>query len=180
MKPPNFNHTVELNGQSVTVRTMQPLDRDMEDNFVQNLSLRSRYLRFHSVLTKLTPVMLEKFTNVDYPDEMALIATIDKAGVEHQIGVARYHRSANPECAEVAIVVADDWQGQGVGTQLLLSLRKTGLEAGIKNFELSVLPENSRMLTLAKKLGFRVQPNHGDFQTIELGKIVDGSNPDEI
>ncbi len=180
MKPPDFRKTVDLNGRSVTIRTMQPQDRDMEDNFVQSLSQRSRYLRFHSVLTKLTPVMLEKFTNVNYPDEMALIATIDENSVENQIGVARYARSAVVECAEVAIVVADDWQGKGIGTQLLLSLRKTALEAGIKHLKLMVLPENSRMLTLAKKLGFSVQPNHGDFQTIELGKVVDGSKPDEI
>jgi acetyltransferase len=153
---------------------MQPSDRDIEDRFVRELSAVSRYYRFHGALKALTPPMLERFTHVNYPDEMALIATITDGGTERQIAVARYARFPGTDRAEVAVVVADAWQGRGIGSRLLLDLRELAHQAGIRQLQASVLPDNTRMLRLARTLGFSILPAKPDEgATVELGKGLD-------
>lgn len=174
MFPPNFKDTLEIPGATVTIRTMQPEDRDIEHRFVRELSEQSRYYRFHSALKELSPYMLERFTHVNYPDEMAIIATVPEGEGERQIGVARYARKPGSDTAEIAVVVADAWQGRGVGTCLLLNLRRLATEAGIRHVEASVLPDNRRMLGLARELGFSLKAlKPADYSTIELGKELD-------
>jgi len=174
MFPPNFKDTLEIPGATVTIRTMQPEDRDIEHRFVRELSEQSRYYRFHSALKELSPYMLDRFTHVNYPDEMALIATVLDGDDEHEIGVARYARSPGADCAEIAVVVADAWQGKGLGTCLLTDLRDIARGVGIKHLEASILWDNRRMLGLARTLGFAtrsVKPE--DDHLLELGKDLD-------
>ena len=173
MNPPDYRASLDIAGTLVTIRTMQSSDRDIEQQFVRELSPMSRYYRFHSALRELTPYMLERFTHVNYPDEMALIATVPEGNGEREIGVARYARYPGTDRAEVAIVVADAWQGKGIGSRLLIDLRNLAHEAGIKHLEASVLSGNSRMLDLARTLGFSIKPiNPADSMTIELGKDI--------
>lgn len=178
-QPPDYRELFELDGSPVTIRSMRPEDREIEDRFVRDLSPDSRYLRFHAALRQLTPGMLEHFTRPDYPSEMALIATIAEGGGERQIGVARYHRVPATDCAEVAVVVADDWQGKGLATRLLLRLRDIALKNGIMHFEATVLPHNQRMLALARQLGFTRLPEQHGARAVELGKkLEDPGDPD--
>jgi acetyltransferase len=171
MSVPDYHDVLEVDGTAVTIRAMRPIDRDIEARFVAELSPASRYNRFHAPLKVLGPGMLERFTSLHYPDEMALIATVQEAAGERQVGVARYARFANTDRAEVAVVVADAWQGKGIGTRLLLDLRALAIEAGIRHLEVSVLPGNTRMLRLARLLGFTLKPARaGDVQSLELGK----------
>lgn len=173
MKPPAFEDTIVVDGTRVNIRTLLPADRDIEQAFVRGLSAQTRYYRFHSGVRELSPAMLERFINVNYPDEMALAATIEMEGRELIIGVARYMREPGGESAEMAIVVADAWQGKGIGTRLLLDLRSCAIAAGVKRMNATVLSENRRMYELARKLGYEVEPRHGDYRTVELGKEFD-------
>lgn len=174
MKPPEYNELLDIDGKRITIRTMQPSDRDIEQQFIRGLSPLSRYYRFHSSLRELTPYMLERFTHVNYPDEMAIIATVPEGNGECEIGVARYARNPAADCAEIAVVVADAWQGKGVGSHLLVVLGKLARGAGIKHLEASILCGNRRMLRLAESLGFSIRPvTPGDAHTLELGKDVD-------
>ena len=102
---------------------MRPEDRKIEEQFVRRLTPASKYYRFHAALRELTEYMLDHFTNVNYPDEMALIATIREGDAEQEIGVARYVRTREPDTAEIAVVVSDEWQGKGIGGKLLKDLR---------------------------------------------------------
>ena len=174
MLPPDYKDTLEIADATVTIRTMQSADRDIEQRFVRGLSTQSRYYRFHSVLKELTPYMLERFTHVNYPDEMALIATVPEGVGEIQIGVARYVRIPKSDTAEIAVVVADAWQGKGIGSRLLVDLRHLAMNAGIKHIEASVLSENRRMLDLARELGFSLKAMKPmDYLTLELGKDLE-------
>jgi len=74
--------------------------------------------------------------------------------------------------AEVAVAVADDWQGCGIGMALLLELRKVAVDAGILNLHMHVLSENRRMLDLARALGFVIKQPADGFLTRELGKSL--------
>lgn len=186
MKPPPFHDIVTVDGTRVTIRTMQPDDRENERRFIKGLSAQSRYYRFHAAIKELSPTMLENFTHVNYPDEMALVAVVSDESdngevseigkkAEKLIGVTRYIRLEDPVTAEFAIVVADEWQGKGIGTRLLLDLRTCALVAGVNQLKASVLSENRRMYEFCRKLGFEVEPRHNDYSTIELGKRFEGT-----
>jgi acetyltransferase len=162
----------EIDHHTVTFRSLFPEDQDIEAEFVRNLSDESRYSRFHGALRELTPEMLHRFTHLDFPLQMALIATIPEGSLERQIGVARYATANIDEPAEVAVVVADDWQGRGIATGLLTHLRSTALDAGITDLYVSVLASNRRMLSLAQYLGFNSQAGKGDYQARHLGKVI--------
>lgn len=157
----------------VTIRTMTPADRAIEAEFVRNLSNESRYFRFHSALRELTPAMLERFTHVSYPENMALIATIGSVAGETQIGVARYAKTTpGGDEAEVAVVVADDWQRRGIGTRLLKELRDVAVRGGIHKLHANVLAQNHRMLNLARELGFAYEKGSSSYTARQLGKSV--------
>jgi acetyltransferase len=174
MRPPDYKDSLDIDGKLVTIRTMQPSDRDIEQQFIRELSSLSRYYRFHSALRELTPYMLDRFTNVNYPDEMALIATVYEGIEEREIGVARYARNPGADRAEIAVVVADAWQGKGIGSRLLVDLRNLARDAGIKHLEASILWENRRMQELAQALGFSIRAvKISDGHKLELGKDVD-------
>ncbi len=75
------------------------------------------------------------------------------AVVEHEIvGVARYARRPDSDAAEVAVVVADDWQRQGVATRMLGALTDLALEAGVRQFDLNMQSDNTAVLRLVRRL----------------------------
>lgn len=172
MQPPDIRQDIEINGRMITIRLITPADREIEAEFVRNLSDEARYYRFHSALRELTPEMLERFINMDYPQNAALIATVRQDGKEREIAVARFARCPEQDAAEVAIVVGDEWQGMGIGTRLLLELRKIAISAGIRELHMNVLRENHGMIKLARKLGFHTLPVSDDYTTCQLGKTV--------
>jgi acetyltransferase len=173
IRAPDFEDKMDVDGTRVTLRTMRPEDREIEQAFVRHLS---RYTRFHSTIKELSPALLDRFTNVAYPHDMALIATVMDNGAELEIGVARYARDEHSTAAEMAIAVADDWQGKGIATRLLQGLRSCAQTAGVNRFHASVLATNKPMYDLARKLGYDLSPRNGNFQTLELGKGIEPSD----
>lgn len=168
MRPPDYREQRTVGGAPVTLRTLRPEDRAIEEAFVRDLSPTSRYLRFHSALPALTPEMTERFLNLDYPDQMALIATVPAGDGERQIAVARWARPQGEAAADLGIAVADDWQGKGLGTVLLKRLLELAAAAGIEQITANVLYENQRMRALARDLGFRPAPHQDDPHTLLL------------
>jgi acetyltransferase len=177
MIAPKYCWQHEVDGFDVTIRTLLPEDHEIESAFVRNLSSESRYFRFHGALRELTPEMLHRFTHMDFPLQMALIASIAESSREKQIGVARYVTATIDEPAEIAVVVADEWQRRGIATLLLTHLREVAIEAGIKDLYASVLAGNSRMLSLVQHLGFKTQTGLGDFRLRQLGKSIRKDEP---
>lgn len=170
---PNFSDVFETEGVRVTIRPITPEDRQREAAFVRNLSRESRYYRFHSSLRELTPALLERFVECHYPDDLALVALVEGSDGPEQIGVARYIREPGTDRAEIAVVVADAWQGKGIATRLLLDLRDLARRGGIQTLVASVLKENGRMLELCRQLGFVLEPAGWDGRTSLLGKRID-------
>lgn len=155
MDPLRFRHTWTLDdGTDVTIRPIQPTDADIEQAFVRSLSPQSKRSRFFSPIKELSPSALRRFTQTNYPADMALIATIVDNGAEFEIGVGRFAPGSRPGTAEFAIAVADEWQGMGIATQLLRNLFDIANETGISEIEGFVMRENTGMLNLATDLGF--------------------------
>jgi acetyltransferase len=106
--------------------------------------------------------MLVRFTQLDYDREMAFIAVAEHEGREQEVGVSRYVRSPDGESCEFALVVADAWQGKGVGSALMQALFERARAQGIARMHGEVLTDNANMLELVRHLGFSVQPHAGD------------------
>jgi acetyltransferase len=143
-------------GPRVTLRPIRPEDAEMEQAFVKRLSSESRYFRFMDTMRELTPLMLVRFTQIDYDREMAFVATVPEGGVETEVAVARYVSNPDGESCEFALVVADDWQGRGLGRRLMEKLIAVARARGLRSMLGHVLAENRGMLALARKLGFVV------------------------
>src|SRR4029077_18406088 len=118
-------------------------------------------------LHDLTPAMLARFTQVDYDREMALVALDDGDGAKDApifVGVARYTTNPDGESAEFAVVVADAWQGRGVGSLLMRRLIECAKRNGLTRLEGVVLRANSGMRKFCERLGFVTHddPNEPD------------------
>jgi acetyltransferase len=143
-------------GPAVTVRPIRPEDAEMEQAFVRGLSPESRYFRFMDTLRELTPVMLVRFTQIDYDREMAFVATVPRDGREGEVGVARYVANPDGESCEFALVIADDWHRKGLGRRLMGQLIDVARARGLRNMIGHVLAENRGMLQLCQNLGFAI------------------------
>jgi acetyltransferase len=173
MQPPNLKHEWTAgDGTRVTIRTIQPEDREIEQAFVSGLSSHSKYLRFFAAVSELSPKLLDQFTQVDFPREMALIATINVETQEQEIGVARFVQGGLQGTAEFAVVVADNWQGRGVGRELLHHLFSVAQGVGIEQIEGIVLRENQIMLRLCRELGFTVRQYPDDVELVRISKEI--------
>ena len=157
-------------GTPVTIRPIRPQDSGMEQEFVRHLSDDSRYFRFMGALRELPEKKLKSFTNIDYEQHMAFIATILQEGAELEIGAARYVATDQRGHCEFSIVVDDVWQGSGVAGMLMDSLRQAACECGFKTMEGIVLATNQKMLRFARRLGFRRyhRPGEADIVRLEL------------
>ena len=147
-------------GIVVTIRPICAADLDLEQEFVSGLSANTGYQRFMSA-RRPSLDELRRFTDIDYERELALIATVAVDGKERQIGVARYVKESSPGVAEFAIVLSDDWQGRGLGTRLLVSLLVAAKNRGVQRLVGTTLSVNSGMLSLGRKLGFKLAADPG-------------------
>ncbi len=158
---------VLADGSEVLVRPIRPEDARIEEDFVANLSAESKYFRFMHGLDRLTPSMLARFTQIDYDREMALVAIHPgEDGRDSFLGVARYVTNPDGSSCEFALTVADEWQSRGVGPQLMDRLIHIARERGLDTMIGEVLAQNSRMLRMCKRIGFRSMRSPEDPEVI--------------
>ena len=136
-------------GSSVAVVAMQATDSDRLMRFHGTLSPETTYSRFFLFHPELTAEEVHRFTHVDHRDREALVAVVG----DEIVGVARFDRLDDPEEAEVAFVVADSWQGRGIGSLLLERLAAAAVEGGVRRFVAETLAQNRRMLTVFRHAG---------------------------
>ncbi len=156
-------------GREWTIRPIRPEDAEQMQNFIRDLSEQSRYLRFVSMMKELTPKMLARYTYVDYHRELALVATTSVPNPENRglpkeiiIGLAHYLRNADGVGAEYALVISDDWQGQGLGRTLMTKLLDEAKDQGLDYIEGVILTNNKPMLGLMTSLGLTNDPDPED------------------
>jgi RimJ/RimL family protein N-acetyltransferase len=136
----------------------------------RRLGEQSRYQRFLAIKRELTPIELDRLTNIDHWHREALIARspVPRA----PIGISRYVRRDDFDAADIAIEVVDDWQRRGVGTALLLALRDRALAAGVRRFTATTLAGNEGARALLRQLGsYRVTAIDADVLELEVDLI---------
>jgi acyl-CoA synthetase (NDP forming)/GNAT superfamily N-acetyltransferase len=145
------------------VRPIRPQDAEAVQRFHAGQSAESIYLRFFAPIQSLSARDLQRFTQVDHVDRVALVATIS----ERIVGIARYERTA-PTVADVAFNIADSDQGRGLGSVLLEHLAAAARERGVQRFVADVLPQNRRMLAVFDEAGYGITHRYDD-GVISLG-----------
>jgi RimJ/RimL family protein N-acetyltransferase len=160
--PRDFSADAVLrDGGSIHLRAIRPDDKPRLVDHFNHLSARSVYFRFFASKARLTDAELARFTEVDFVNHVALVATLLEGSEEHIIGVARSivlpRERGKPPRAEVAFAVADAHQGRGIATLPLEQLARFARAGGIEEFEASVLGENNRMLEVFGASGFQVR-----------------------
>ncbi len=155
---------VTKGGSELTVRPVRPTDEEMLSDMFYDLSDQTIINRFFSMLKSMPHRKLQQFCCIDYENEMSLVA-ITKDGVKQKVvGLGSYHLNPATHRAEIAFMMADAWQGQGIGTYMIQSLVKVAKSKKIKGFTAEVLRDNVAMIALMHKAG--VEPK---------STIVDGS-----
>ena len=139
-----------LSGTVVHLRPIRPDDAPGLVAFHAGLSAHSIYLRFFSFHPVLSFAEVVRFTQVDYRDRLALV--VEAGG--RLVAVGRYDRLDGSGTAEVAFVVSDEFQHQGLGTLLADELAGAARVRGVTDFVADTLPDNSGMLELFHDMGF--------------------------
>lgn len=140
-------------GSRTWLRPIRPEDAERLREGLKLLSTRSRYMRFHTPLRRLTAAQLRYLTQVDHVNHVAWVALDPEHPERPGMGVARYIRLDDPTVAEAAVTVVDDYQGRGLGTILLGVIGRVAAANGVEVLRNYVLEANDEMLDLFDELG---------------------------
>lgn len=153
-------------GAEVLIRPVEPQDAPALEIGLEHLSAMSRYRRFRTQVDHFSASELQELTHVDHRTREALGALDPGSG--EGIGIARYVRDPrNPKQAEVTYVVADAWQGRGVGSALLERLAARALAVGIKRVTATTLVGNESARRLLARVADPIS-EHRDGGIIEI------------
>jgi GNAT superfamily N-acetyltransferase len=142
-------------GRSIVIRALKPEDEAGLLAAVRRSSAQSLYRRFFGLKRHFSDQEIAYFLNVDFVSHVALVAVIDEGGRPVIIGGGRYIVE-QPGKAEVAFVVVDEYQGQGIGAALMRHLAGIARQAGLKELTAEVLPDNMSMLRVFEKSGLHL------------------------
>ena len=151
-------------GRQVMIRSIRPDDTELLVQLFNRLSDRSKRLRFHASVEHLSPQQIqeeaETLANIKPQRDAALVATLEENSAEQIVAVVRFSR-ANPTdtLAEIAMLVRDDFQNQGLGTYMTDRVTQIARSMGVQRFVALIIPENRPVLRIFEKLGL---PTHQD------------------
>ena len=150
--PPDYQRWIALrDGRQALLRPILPSDKDAILVLFSRLSTETRYLRFQHAKQKIAEDELDGYCCVDYYDCFALVAEMLRSGRMEIVGVGRYIRLPRHDSAEVAFVVEDREQRNGIGTHLLRELARFAREKDVTTFVAELLNENVVMLDIMRK-----------------------------
>jgi RimJ/RimL family protein N-acetyltransferase len=151
------SYRTTIKGLEVLMRPVRISDEPLVKDFFYSLSDQSLYRRFISMRKDMPHERLQEFVVIDYTKETVILATVREGEMEKVVGLGQYGINEANHTAEVALVVRDDYQGKGVGTEVLSYLTLLAKREGLYGFTAEVLVENRTMLHLFEKMGFDTQ-----------------------
>jgi acetyltransferase len=154
------------NGEDILLRPIRPEDEPLLIKLHQALSERSVYLRYFQPLKLSQRTAHERLTRIcfiDYDREMALVVEHKKEdGSPEIIAIGRLSRVRGRDDAEMAVLVDDRFQHQGLGTELYKRLIEVGRDEHMSSVVSTILSENHEMQAICRKLGFQLEANMED------------------
>lgn len=143
-------------GRSVKIRALRPDDETSMLAAIDRTGTESLKLRFFATKREFSDLETVFFMNIDFVNHVALVAEIDEDGRTSIVGGGRYVVVESGH-AEIAFIVVDSYQRQGIGAILVHHIVGLARAAGLKQLSADVLPENVAMLTVLGKFGFRAR-----------------------
>ena len=159
-------------GRPLFIRPIRPEDEELHHELFRSLSRQTNYFRFFSYRRHLTHEQAARFTQIDYDREIAIIALLQDRGRPRSIGVNRLSYRPRLDQHEFAIVVADEFQGLGVGAILMQRLLQIARDRRIDVVYGTVLAENLKMIDFCRAFGFVIDHQEGEniIFRLELGQ----------
>jgi acetyltransferase len=154
-------------GAQVTVRPIRPEDEPLMVRFHETLSERSVYLRYFHLMNleqRTTHERLTRICFIDYDREMALVAVRrnPETGESEILGVGRLMKIHGTQEAEIAALISDNWQGRGLGKELLARLLLVAADDKLTKVTADILPDNRGVMRICEKLGFSLKHSLDD------------------
>jgi RimJ/RimL family protein N-acetyltransferase len=137
--------------KAIHTRPVLPTDEDMMRELFYSCSEQTLYHRFFRKVQSMPHHKLKKFVTIDYVNDMALVSVTQEDEHEMMVAVGRYSLEKSTNAAEVAFIVRDDWQGQGLAISMFHQLLEIARKRGIVKFTADVLHDNARMLHIFHK-----------------------------
>ena len=144
------------NGQEVLLRPIKPEDEPMWLEMFQGFSEESIRYRFFQMLKDTPHEARVRYCNIDYDREVALVAEKVENGKRKLLGVSRLSIESDGKSGEMAFIIGDCWQGQGLGTKMVDYTLDLAKEKGVESVYAIMLQDNYRALSLTKKMGFKI------------------------
>ena len=176
-------HWVLKDGRKATIRPIRPEDEPLIAQFHQDLSEHSVYLRYFHVMHVSQRVAHERLTRIcftDYDREMALVVDYRNphTGSHRILGVGRWSRLHDSRHAEFSMLVRDEDQRLGIGTELLKRLIESARQEGVGRITAEILAENEGMQRVSRKVGFTLSlPEDG---VVEAEIILDAAESEVL
>ena len=163
-------------GRKVLIRPIRPEDEPLMRRFHESLSEQTIYLRYFHMEGLSARVAHERLIRkcfIDYDREMALVAEAadPKTNGPELLGVGRLTRERDTQEGEVAVLIAEHFQGLGLGTELLHRLIEFGRAEGYRRMVAHILPENASMRKLAERFHFEIEPSQDATQILAVLNI---------
>lgn len=161
---------VASRGQPILLRPIQVTDEAKVRDLFYNLPDKTVYRRWLHKARQTPHKEILHFLDVDYAKNMVVVVEAEAEGREPEVvGVGRYHTDPSDNSAEVAFVLRIEWQGQGIGTELLQHLIGIARENGVATFTAEVSAANRAMLHLLHKSGLEIRSSvSGGVNTLRM------------
>jgi acetyltransferase len=161
--PDEYTTSVKLKeGTRVLLRAIKPEDEPMWHALLASCSRESLWFRFRYLFKQTTHDMATRFCFIDYDREMAIVAEVEEDDQRKLIGVGRLVANADHTDAEYAVLVADAYQGIGLGSLLTDYCLEICKLWGINTVLMETAPENQRMLGIFQRRGFKLDRSLSD------------------
>jgi acetyltransferase len=160
-------------GRQALLRAARPADAAAVHAFVRELSPQTSRRRFLRAVRELTPAAVERIVTIDHTRAMTLVAASGGAVV----GLAQY--VAEGAAADIAIVIADAWQGAGLGRALFAALVTHAERQGIARLDGDALADNAQILALTQRFGFSARTNPEERGLVRITRELGGPWPSD-
>lgn len=171
--PTQLIKNVQLkDGTQITLRPIQPMDGDQAEAFRGKLSAQSIYARFLGYIPSTSQKMIDRLTDIDYSKEMAIVAEVQDQNEKEVIAIGRIAGEQSLG-ADFAVIIADDWQGRGLGSILTEYMIEIAVNMKFSKIYATVFSTNTRMLEILRQKGFSMRKDDHTTYYAELILITE-------
>ncbi|MEM3730976.1 MAG: GNAT family N-acetyltransferase [Candidatus Bathyarchaeia archaeon] len=143
-------------GRTVLLRPIKPEDEPLWLEMFKSFSEESIRYRFFQIIKDTPHEVRVRYCNIDYDREIAIVAELDENGRKQILGVTRVNLEPDKKAGEIAFIVADRWQGLGLGTKMVDYVIEICKDMGVETLYAIMLPDNYRAINLTKMMGFKL------------------------